>query len=46
MEILPFTNYVNMFHNKTVTADVDLTDSDMPYGRQQTGMDKNLIGFQ
>jgi hypothetical protein len=27
MEILPFNNYANMFHNKTDAADVDLTGS-------------------
>jgi len=35
-----------MFHNKTDTANVDLTDSYMPYAGQQTGTDKNLIGFK
>jgi hypothetical protein len=44
MEILLLTNSVNMLHNKTDAADVDLTDSYMPYRGQQTGMDRNLIG--
>jgi hypothetical protein len=44
MEILLFTNSVNMFHNTTDAADVALTDSYMAHGGQQIGMDKILIG--